>query len=225
MRRVIFYVSAIMILVGSSTVKILSAGNGFNKLISKVKAPESLLFEGLNGWFPDDWKTSISGGRLVALSPDNTACLLMKTIDLKVLDPNLPDFLSLGEKFVQEFKTTYKLTLLKTIRLPLTFWATIDVPFDWKSMAASKDVPFDWKSFSFDAGSSDIRQLEQSGLKLINAEGVGKLGVSERWAKITLIGLPNGRVLLLFAVSGLEKAVVDVNKQLFGKILLSLTPE
>jgi hypothetical protein len=195
-----------------------------NKL-SLSAFPVTVIVGGLNMWLPDTWKISNNSGRLVALSPYNTACTLMKTIDLKALDPNLPDFALLGEKFVEEFKTTQKLTLLKPIKLPLTFWASTDVPFDWKKLVASTDVPFDWKSFSFGVGSSGIRQFEQSGLKLITMEGVGKLGATERWASISLIGLPNGRVLLLFAVSGLEKAVAESNKQLLGKILLSLQPE
>jgi hypothetical protein len=149
----------------------------------------------------------------------------MKTIDLNALDPNLPDFASLGEKFIQEFQTTQKLTLMKPFKLPLTFWASTDVPFDWKKLAAGTDVPFDWKSFSFGVGSPGISQSEQSQIKLITIEGVGKLNTTERWTSITLIGLPNGRVLLLFSVSGLEKAVVDANKQVFDKILRSLKPE
>ncbi|MDO8951028.1 MAG: hypothetical protein Q7U86_00310 [Draconibacterium sp.] len=197
------------------------AGNKLSLSTSEV----AVVFDGLNTWFPDIWKISNNSDRLVALSPDNTACVLMKTIDLKALDPNLPDFPRLGEKFVQEFKSTQKLTLLKPINVPLTFWASKDVPFDWKKLAATTNVPFDWKSLSFVPDKSTIRQSEQSQIKLITIEGVGKLGASERWASITLVGLPNGRVLLLFSVSGLEKAVVDANKQVFGKILRSLKPE
>jgi hypothetical protein len=188
-------------------------------------APKSFIIEGLFIWLPDNWQFNNSSNGLVALSPDNTACTLMKPIDLNELDPDLPDFLRVGEKFVEEFKSTQKLTLMKPINLPLTFWASTDVPFDWKKLAASTNVPFDWKSLSFVPDKSTIRQSEQSQIKLITIEGVGKLGSSERWASITLIGLPNGRVLLLFSVSGLEKAVVDANKQVFGKILRSLKPE
>jgi len=197
-------------------------GNKFGLTAPKV----TVVVGGLNMWIPDTWQISNnSSNGLVALSPDNTACTLMKTIDLNELDPDLPDFLRVGEKFVEEFKSTQKLTLMKPINLPLTFWASTDVPFDWKKLAASTNVPFDWKSLSFIPDKSTIRQSEQSQIKLITIEGVGKLGASERWASITLIGLSNGRVLLLFSVSGLEKAVVDANKQIFGKILRSLKPE
>jgi hypothetical protein len=231
MKRMIFFLLTGIVLTGIIPVRLYSSVKyteslklAGNKLILSA-FPVTVVVGGLNMWLPDTWKISNNNGRLVALSPDNTACTLMKTIDLKALDPNLPDFLSMGEKFVEEFKTTQKLTLLKPIKLPLTFWASTDVPFDWKKLAASPDIPFDWKSFSFGVGSSGIRQFEQSGLKLITMEGVGKLGATERWASICLIGLPNGRVLLLFSVTGLEKAVAEANKQLFGKILLSLQPE
>jgi hypothetical protein len=231
MKRMIFFLLTSIVLTGIIPVRSYSSVKYAESLklagnkLSLSATPVTVAVGGLNTWFPETWKISNNNGRLVALSPDNTACTLMKTIDLNALDPNLPDFLSLGEKFMEEFKTTHKLTLLKPIKLPLTFWASTNVPFDWKKLAASKDVPFDWKSFSFGVGSSDIRQSEQSQIKLITIEGVGKLGASERWASITLIGLPNGRVLLLFSVSGLEKAVVDANRQVFGKILLSLQPE
>jgi hypothetical protein len=231
MKRMIFFLLTSIVLTGiipvrsyssvkySESVKLAGNQSGLGT------SEGTIVVGGLNTWVPDTWKITNNSGRLVALSPDNTACVLMKTIDLKTLDPNLPDFLSFGEKFVEEFKTTQKLTLLKPIKLPLTFWASTDVPFDWKKLAASTNVPFDWKSYHFVVDKSTVRQSEQSQLKIITVEGIGKLGATGRWAVITLVGLPNGRVLLLFAVSGLEKAVVDANKQLFGKILLSLQPE
>jgi hypothetical protein len=231
MKRMIFCLLTSVVLTGIIPVRSYSsvkyseglkmAGNKLSLSTPKI----TVVVGGLNMWIPDTWQISNNSGRLVTLSPDNTACTLMKPIDLNALDPNLPDFASLGEKFIQEFQTTQKLTLMKPIKLPLTFWASTNVPFDWKKLDASKDVPFDWKSFSFGLGSPDIRQLEQSGLKIITIEGIGKLGASERWTSITLIGLPNGRVLLLFSVSGLEKAVVDANRLEFGKILRSLYPE
>jgi hypothetical protein len=231
MKRMIFFLLTIQISAGISSALDLPYGN-FNEKVQytgtqyfEEAQPKTAHFEGLNIQLPDTWKISNNSGTMVALSPDNTACVLMKTIDLKVLDSLHPDYLSFGEKFIQEFKTTHKLTLLKPIPVPTTFWASTDVPFDWKKLAATTNVPFDWKGCNFSVGNSDIRQLDQSGLKLISVEGAGKLGASERWASITLIGLPNGRVLLLFAVSRLEKAVVDTNKQLFVKILLSLDPQ
>jgi hypothetical protein len=231
MKQMIFFLLTSILLTGIIPVRSYSSVKHSESLklagnkLSLSNSPVTVVVGGLNAWVPDTWKISNNSGRLVALSPDNTACLLMKTIDLKALDPNLPDFLSLGEKFIQEFKTTQKLTLMKPIKLPLAFWASTDVPFDWKKLADSPDIPFDWKSLSFSVGSSGISQSEQSQIKLITIEGVGKLGATERWASITLIGLPNGRVLLLFSVSGLEKAVVDANQQMLGKILLSLQPE
>jgi hypothetical protein len=231
MKRMIFFLLTSIVLTGivpvrsyssvkySESVKL--AGNKLSLSTPKV----TVVVGGLNMWLPDTWQISNNSGKLVAMSPDNTACTLMKTIDLKELDPNLPDFTSFGEKFVQEFRTTQKLTLMKPIKLPLTFWATTDVPFDWKKLVASTNLPFDWKSFSFGVGSPGISQFEQSGLKLITMEGVGKLGATERWASITLIGLPNGRVLLLFSVSKLDKSAAEANKAVFGKILLSLKPE
>jgi hypothetical protein len=231
MKRMIFFLLTSIVLTGIipvrsfSSVKYSESVKLAGNKLSLIATPVTVVVGGLNTWFPDTWKISNNSGRLVALSPDNTACVLMKPIDMNALDPNLPDFLSLGEKFMEEFKTTHKLTLLKPIKLPLTFWASTNVPFDWKKLAASTDVPFDWKSFRFAEDKSTILQSEQSQLKIITIEGVGKLSTTERWAGITLIGLPNGRVLLLFAVSGLEKAVVDANKQLLGKILLSLKPE
>jgi hypothetical protein len=231
MKRMIFCLLTSVVLTGIIPVRSYSsvkyseglkmAGNKLSLSTPKI----TVVVGGLNMWIPDTWQISNNSGKLVALSPENTACTLMKTIDLNALDPNLPDFASLGEKFIQEFQTTQKLTLMKPIKLPLTFWASTDVPFDWKKLAAGTDVPFDWKSFSFGVGSPGISQSEQSQIKLITIEGVGKLNTTERWTSITLIGLPNGRVLLLFSVSGLEKAVVDANKQVFDKILRSLKPE
>jgi hypothetical protein len=231
MKRMIFFLLTSIVLTGIipvrsySSVKYAESLKPADNKLSLSTSKVTVVVGGLNTWVPDTWKITNNNGRLVALSPDNTACTLMKTIDLNALDPKLPDFLSLGEKFIQEFQTTQKLTLLKPIKLPLTFWASTNVPFDWKKLAASADVPFDWKSFHFAEDKSTILQSEQSQLKIITIEGVGKLGATERWASITLIGLPNGRVLLLFAVSGLEKAVAEANKQLFGKILSSLQPE
>jgi hypothetical protein len=231
MKRMIFCLLTSIVLTGIipersySSVKFAESLKLAGNKLSLSASPVTVVVGGLNMWIPDTWQFNNNSDRLVALSPDNTACVLMKPIELNALDPNFPDFPSLGEKFIQEFRTTQKLTLLKPINLPQTFWASKDVPFDWKKLCASPDVPFDWKSFSFGVGSPDIRQIEQSGLKLITMEGIGKLGASERWASITLIGLPNGRVLLLFSVSKLEKSAVEANKTAFGKILRSLQPE
>lgn len=231
MKRMIFCLLTIIIFAGISPALELSSGVCNEKMqcagdqFFTTATPKSFIIEGLFISLPDNWQYNTGINGLVALSTDNTACTLIKPIDLKAIDPDLPDFPSFGEKFIQEFKTTQKLTLMKPIQVPSTFWASTDVPFDWKKLAASTDVPFDWKSCSFIPDKSTIRQYEQSQLKLITIEGVGKLGASERWASITLIGLPNGRVLLLFSVSGLEKAVVEANKQVFGKILRSLKPE
>jgi hypothetical protein len=231
MKRMIFCLLTIIFSAEMLPALVLPTGNNNEKVqltgtqYFADAQPKTVNFEGLNIRLPDTWQISNNSGKLVALAPDNTACTLMKPIDLHALDPGLPDFPVFGEKFVQEFRTTHKLTLMKPIMLPLTFWASTNVPFDWKKLVATIDVPFDWKSFSFGVGSSDIRQSEPSQIKIITIEGVGKLGASERWASITVIGLPNGRVLLLFSVSGLEKSVMDANRQVFDKILLSLQPE
>jgi hypothetical protein len=231
MKRLIFCLLTIMICTEISPAVDLPSGVCNEKMqcagdqFFTEAVPKSFIIEGLFIWLPDDWQYYTSSSGLVALSPDNTACTLMKPIDLKAIDPDLTDFPGFGEKFIQEFKTTHKLTLLKPIQVPSTFWASKDVPFDWKKLASSIDVPFDWKSLSFMPDKSTIWQSEQSQIKLITIEGVGKLGNSDRWANIALIGLPNGRVLLLFSVSGLEKALVEANKQVFGKILRSLKPE
>lgn len=231
MKRRIFFLLTIMISAGISSALDLSSGNCHTGVqcadvqYFDMDQPNAIDFGGLNIQLPDTWQISNNSGKLVALSPDNTACVLMKPIDLKTLDPDFPDFPKLGEKFVQEFKTTHKLTLLKTIKLPITFWASTDVPFDWKKLAASRDVPFDWKNVAFVVGKSTVTQSEQSQLKLIKAEGIGKLGATGRWAGISLIGLPNGRVLLLFSVSGMDQKYLETNKQLIGKILSSIHPE
>jgi hypothetical protein len=218
MKRLIYCLLTIMISAGMSPALDLPSGNCTEKMqvtgdhLYLEAAPKSINANGLNIWFPDNWKINNTSDELLATSPDNTACVLMKPIDLNALDPGIRDFKSFGEKFVEEFKTTNKVTILKSIKLPLNFWASTDIPWDWKKLA-------------FIPGTSITRQSEQPQLKLLTAEGVGKLGASERWASITLVGLPNGRVLLLFSVSGLEKAVVDSNRQEFGKILRSLKPE
>lgn len=225
MKKKIFFFLTILYCTGIALAVEPNPGSRFSEKISGTTAPEILHFTGVSIWFPDDWQVSNTSSKLVTLSRDNTACVLMKPIDLNAIDPNLSDFESFGDKLVTEFKATQKLALLKPIKLPLTFWASKDVPFDWKKLAATTDVPFDWKSIALSVVSSDIRQFEQSGLKLISIEGVGKLSGTEHWTNITLIGLPNGRVLLLFAVSGMDQKSLEANRELTGKILRSLQPE
>lgn len=218
MKRLIFCLLTIIFsagisLAGNSPSGICNEKKQFtgDQFFTEVK-PKSFIIEGLYIWLPDNWQFNNSTDELMAISPDNTACVLMKSIDMKSIDPGIPDFENLGERFMEEFKTTHKVTLLKSIVVPTGIWAGTDVPFDWKKLAFVPDK-------------STIRLSGQFELKLITIEGVGKISASERWSGITLIGMPNGRVLLLFSVSGMEKATVDENRQVFGKIIRSLKPQ
>jgi hypothetical protein len=163
----------------------------------------------MNAWIPDNWTISNANGELLAVSPGNTACILLKQIDLNSIDPDGQGILNAGEKFVEEFKSTHQVTILRSTNVPVSFWA-------------SKDIPWDWKSLIFISGTTNIRQYDLNNLKFYSIEGNGKLNETERWANVTLIGLPNGKIYMLLSRSELKTEILNPNKLVFNKIIQSL---
>lgn len=152
---------------------------------------------GISIWLPDNWKVSNTATELRATSQGSETFVLLKTI------PKLTNLsYETGE---EELRSSRAFDFLGK----MAFWASTDVPFDWKKLASAvKDT--------------NGQHIERNRLKFYTLEGHGAFDGAQKLVNITWIGTANGKICLLLWMTDANSSTLAGNKSEHNRMLQSL---